>query len=134
MDTSVHTITTAVLQLALDAASLRQTAHGQNIANAGSAGYQPMQVDFESRLDAARASLARDGKVAPDSLRDVEPRLESVGRAGRVGHVGGAADPAVEFDSEALKLAQNAVHFQALLRGVSKHLSILGLAAADGKR
>jgi len=121
MDHSVHTITTAVLQLALDAASLRQAAHGQNIANAGTAGYQPVQVDFESRLEAARLSLARDGRVAPDTLASATPRLAMLDRP-------------IEFDSEALRLAQNAVHFQALLRGVSKHLALLGLAAADGRR
>lgn len=123
MPAPVSNVTTAVLQLALDAAAMRQSAHVQNLANISTPGYRPLQVDFESRLDGARRSLARQGTVDAASLSGSNPQFVQIDR-----------QTAPELDAESLRMAGNAVHFQALLRGVSRHLGVLGLAAADGKR
>jgi flagellar basal-body rod protein FlgB len=99
----------AMLQLALDAAALRHQAIAQNIANLHSADYVPLKVDFEARLAAARRpTLVAEQGVAPG------PRPQDV-------------------DTELLKLSQNAIHYQALLRALGKQLAILG-DAIDARR
>jgi len=120
-------VTTSALRLAMDAAALRQRAYTLNIANAGSTGYMPLQVEFETQMSAARSSLARSGSIQPSNLVGVGAQLEA------------ALDPsgqpqAIELDTVAFKLAQNALHFQALLHGLNHHFSIRSSAAGDGRR
>jgi flagellar basal-body rod protein FlgB len=122
----VHTTTTRVLSLALDAAAMRQQAHALNIARAGIAGQPSLQVNFEAQLERARYSLEREGRVSGDSLAGVSPRLEAR-------PVGGNQD-APHLDAETLRLAQNTVQFQALLRGLDRHLGTLAQAVGDGRR
>jgi flagellar basal-body rod protein FlgB len=38
------------------------------------------------------------------------------------------------LDAEMVALARNAVRFQALAQGMSRHLGLLALAAGDGRR
>lgn len=40
----------------------------------------------------------------------------------------------VQLDREMAEMAQNAVHFQALLKGVGRELAILSSAVSEGKR
>jgi flagellar basal-body rod protein FlgB len=53
----------------------------------------------------------------------LEPMLDGAGVAARV-----------QLDAEMAELASNSVHFQALLQGLSRHLSIQALAAGDGRK
>ena len=99
----------AMLQLALDAAAMRHQAIAQNIANLNSTDYVPLRVDFEARLAALRRpTLVAEPGVAPG------PRPQDV-------------------DQELLKLSQNAIHYQALLRALGKQLVIFS-DAIDGRR
>ena len=109
MSISTDSITVSMARLALDAASMRHQAIANNIANANTSGYAPVRVDFESQMDAVRATLQQGGTVTP---------------AGQ-----GAA-----LDIEIASLAQNTVQYQALLKALSKHMSILSAAVAEGKR
>jgi flagellar basal-body rod protein FlgB len=93
------------LGLALDAASLRHRVGAHNIANANTPGFAPLQVRFETQFDAALHPV-------------IEPR----------------ADAKVELDVEVAQLSQNALHHQALLRGVSRYFAILSAAISEGKR
>ena len=127
MSPVLHTPTTGLLGLALDAASLRQQVHGLNVARAGQPGQPLLQVSFEAQLERARRSLARDGNVSTDSLAGVSPQVETM-------PVANAQTGATQLDTETLKLAENAVHFQALLRGLSRHLGVLAQAVGDGRR
>jgi flagellar basal-body rod protein FlgB len=128
MTYGITSITTAALGLALDAASLRQQAAAANIANAGAIGYAPVQVAFEDRLEDARAALRDRGAVDAASLADAAPRLELVPASAT------GAPPGVQLDAEVARMAQNATHFQALLKAVSRHLAVLSLAVSDGRR
>ncbi|SHN18084.1 flagellar basal-body rod protein FlgB [Duganella sacchari] len=119
--------TRASLLLALDAASLRQQAIAANIANAGSVGYVRQRVSFEDQLQQAQRSLADDGSVALSSLSGLAPRMVSVT------HAGGMPEP-VQLDAEMADLARNTVHYQALLKALSRHYAILSTAVSDGKR
>lgn len=107
------------VQLALDAASLRQQAIANNIANAGSAGYVPLRVNFEEQLAFARGDLT--DSAVPAGAR---PFIEMDPSGGT----------AVMLDMEMVKLAQNAVHYQSLLKALDKRMSILSVAVNEGRR
>lgn len=127
MTQSVEATTTATLAFALNAASLRQQAIATNIANAHTLGYAPQRVDFASQLEDARRSLEARGSLDPLTLASVRLQVES--------HPGAdGARPDVQLDMETARLAENAVHYQALLKGLSRHLSILSIAVSDGRR
>jgi len=125
--TSIEAITTAAVSLALQAASLRQQAIGANIANANAAGYAPMQLSFETQLAEAREALRAQGRVTPAMLEMLQPELvPALDAHGR---------PApIQVDAQMAEMAANAVHYQALVQGLSRHMSIMATAAADGRR
>ena len=127
MPSPIESTTTAALSAALDAASRRQALVAANIANAGTEDYLPLRLSFEARLDEVRAALRDGGWLDPVSLET----LRSLGE-GEV-EVRAGTDP-VRLDAEMAELARNAVEFQALVQGVSRHLSLLALAAADGRK
>lgn len=129
MTAGIEAITTKALSLALDAASLRQQAISANIANANTLGYIPLAVDFESQMEEARMALQSQGCLDSASLQGVAPRLYQTGTPNDLG-----ISSKVMLDMEVAKLAQNAVHFQALIRGLSKHFSIMSTAVSDGKK
>lgn len=122
-------ITTAALGLALDAAGLRQQAIAANIANANAVGFIPLRVNFEEQLQDVRLSLQSQGKIDAASLDGISPRLEEVTIPNALGIA-----PKVMLDVEVAHLAQNSVHYQALIKGLSKHFAILSSAVNDGKK
>jgi flagellar basal-body rod protein FlgB len=123
MTEGIEGITTSVLSLALDAAVLRQQAIANNIANANTAGYVRQTVSFDRQLEAlgaARADPARLARLARPALH-IEP-------------AGPEAAGPVQLDLEVARMAQNATHYQALLKGIEKQYGILAVAVADGKK
>jgi|SRR5450830_132267 len=127
MTDGIEAVTTSVLGLALDAASLRQQAIAANIANADAVGYVPLKVSFEAQLEDARRALDDGGKLSADMLAGVAPRIEADTSAT-------TWSGKVRLDVEMAKMTQNAVQYQALIKGLSKHFSILSSAVNDGKR
>lgn len=122
MPLPIEAVTTAALSAALDAASRRQALIASNIAHAGTEGYVPQRL-FEASLQEARDVLAERGRLdlrAVDSMRSVPTETVEGGK--------------VRLDAEMAELARNAVQFQALVQGVSRHLSLLAMAAADGRK
>lgn len=122
MTNPVESITTTALGLALDAAQLRQQAITANIANHATEGYAPLGVDFESQMAQARRTLETDGRLDAASLAGVQPKLVPL------------APQPVRLDEQVAEMAANSVTYQALARGLSRHLSILSAAVSDGKR
>lgn len=126
----IEGITTAALSLALNAASLRHQAIATNIANASAEGYVSQRVNFDAYVQDARHALSERGRLdgqtllnMADSKLTMEPVLD-----------GGGVPAKVQLDAEIAGMAQNTVHYQALLKGLSRHLSVLYSAASDGKR
>jgi flagellar basal-body rod protein FlgB len=117
--------TATLLSAALDAAQLRHQVHAINIANANVSGYQPMRVSFGDELnrlrDAAQAG-ALQGAQAPQA--HIEPALDALGQPAE----------RVEIDAEVAEISRNTLHYQALLRGLSKHLSLMSLAIGDARK
>lgn len=122
----VESSTVGLVTLALDAASLRQQALANNIANLNTPGYVPYRVQFEEQLASARAHYLAGTPISQSDLAGVTPALAE--DAAPVGST------QVAVDMEVAKLAQNVVHYQALLRGLSKKMAILSMAINEGKR
>ena len=127
MTDGIEAVTRTVLGLALDAASLRQQAIASNIAHANAVGYVPQRVSFEAQLDDARRSMAQTGRADAFAWSQVRPRIEPM-----VDEQG--APMPVRLDMEAAEMARNAVQYQALVKGLSRHMSILSMAAGDGRK
>ena len=126
MTTSIEAITTAAVSRALDAATLRHQAIAANIANHAVEGYVPTKVTFAAEFAQLRAGQTATGLDA-QTVSAMKPQLvQSFDAQGR--------PAAVRLDSEMAEMAQNAVHYQALTRGLSRHLAILSTAASDGKK
>jgi|SRR5690349_2632970 len=125
---SGHEVTKALLLKALDAATLRHQAIASNIANANSVNYRPLRVNFEEQLGFARQALAQPGgTLTAADVAGVRARLEQepAPRAGTA---------AVMIDMEMVKLSQNTLQYQALLKGVSHHGSLVTTAINEGRK
>jgi flagellar basal-body rod protein FlgB len=128
MTEGIEAITTAALGLALDAAALRQQAISANIANAETEGYVPVRVSFEDQLEEARQVLDGRGRLDVASLAGVQPRLEPLAATGS------GLPPKIMLDVEVADMTANAVQYQALIKGLTKHYAILMAAITDGKK
>ena len=124
-------VTKALLIKALDAATLRHQAIASNIANANSVNYRPLKVNFEQQLGFARAALAQgqSGLTSAD-IAGIRPVLEQEPARS----AGPTSSSAVMLDMEMVKLSQNTIQYQALLKGMSQRGSIISLAVNEGKR
>jgi flagellar basal-body rod protein FlgB len=129
MPQGIEAVTTMALSLALDAASLRQKAFAANIANADTAGFSPLSVNFEAQLKSARRSLQAGGQLDPETLNGVVPTLET---AAETSPSGLPVD--MSLDVEVARMAQNAGHYETLVKGLTKHFAILSMAVGDGRK
>lgn len=111
----IEALTLPALTTAMDAALIRQQVIANNIANVNTQGFRPQQVRFDVAFDAAAA------EGTPLSVQ-LQPQ------------VGLSVDGAVRLDSEVAAMAQNGAHYQALLKALNRHLSVLSSAVSDGKR
>lgn len=108
---------------ALDAGLMRHAVHAANIANASVEGYQPLRVQFEDQLAAARSALlTRDDAAARRAVGLLQPQL--------------APDPdaqPVQLDREVALMMENSVRYQALLGALGKNGALLRLAIREGR-
>lgn len=123
----IEAITQKTLGLALEAASLRQKAIAANIANLHTEGYAPLQVDFDAQLEAARRALYTRGSIDTHALATVQPLLTFAPDV-----AGQRAE--VRLDEQMAALADNAVQYQTLLKGLARQYAIYSIAVNDGKK
>lgn len=127
MPVPIESITTAALSAALETAGRRQAAVAANIANASTPGYVPLQLSFDEHLAEARSVLREKGVLDLATVETLRAQPQPVFDA--------AGQPApVQLDAQMSELARNAVEYQALVQGLSRHIGLLALAAADGRR
>lgn len=117
------TQTLAALAAALDASTLRQQVISTNIANANVAGFVPSSVSFSARIDALRATDSPWGSTRAALSMETAPRVDANG-----------VPQAVRIDEEVARLSQNALNYQALVKGLNHHLGLIGSAVTEGKR
>lgn len=123
MISALDSNTTALLGLALDAASMRQQAIAQNIANVNTPGYRRASVSFEERMVALAGEPPR-GKPSLSQLESLRPTL----------HFDTTTTAPVQLDREMTDLSATVLHQQALLKVLNKQFELLGLAINEGKR
>ncbi len=127
MINGTEAITTAALAAALDAASLRHQAIASNIANAHTPGYVPQQVGFDAHWEQAQRALSEGGRLDAGMVAALGVRLRPMLDAG-------GQPMEVRLDAEVASLAGNNLQYQALVKGLSRHMSMLMSAASDGKK
>jgi flagellar basal-body rod protein FlgB len=126
-------VTVALIGKALDAASLRHQAIANNISNANSPDYRPMRVNFEEQLGFARAALAQGQKLSASDVSGLRPVLETE-PAPSNGNATVSGNGVTTIDMEMVKLAQNTLHYQALLKALGHQSSLLSTAINEGRR
>ncbi|MFL6676177.1 MAG: flagellar basal body protein [Massilia sp.] len=127
MTEGMEAVTSAALGLALDAAVMRQQAIANNVANANTAGYVRQTTNFERELEHLKLTLHASSGARPELFQRVALRLEAVNPAA-------GAPAGVQLDSEMVDMAQNAVQYQTLLKGLMRHYAILSSAVSEGKK
>jgi flagellar basal-body rod protein FlgB len=108
--------TQQLLMGALHGAAARQSALSQNLANANTAGYQRVDVDFHSALQQAAADMQVGGSADPEDLSfapQVDPQQMQVDGNG------------VDIDVESANLAQNGLEYQALVSVMGARMGII---------
>ena len=109
-----------LLQGAMLGAAARQSALSSNLANANTAGYKRVDVDFHSVLAQA---AQQGGNVDPSSLsftQQVDPAAMQVDGNG------------VDIDTESADLASNGLEYQALASVAEGRIGILKAAMGAG--
>ena len=74
MTTSVESITTSMLDVALIVATMRHQAIASNIANVNTEGYVPKSVNFRDALSAAQEILRERGRLSQADLTSLSRR------------------------------------------------------------
>ncbi|MBT9457016.1 MAG: flagellar basal body rod protein FlgB [Burkholderiaceae bacterium] len=125
---NIEALNLNLLRSALDLASLRQQVIATNIANAGTPGYARQRLSFGDQLQAQWPGWSGEPRHAEPTHQRVE--------AAQVGPDLGAdgLGRAVRLDEEVAEMALNSLHYQALMRALSRHFTILHSAATEGRR
>lgn len=111
-------ISLVIINKALDGLTLRAEATAQNIANASSRDYRPMQVSFEQSLKDAAAQ-------GPDAVRDLSL---SITRAAP-----GPMGDEPRLDLELATASETAMRYTALLDMLGRQMQIARTAIRGGQ-
>src|SRR5262245_38818509 len=125
----IEGVTASAVELALDAAVLRDFVISNNLANVRTEGYSPRRLTSEDQLRSAGVGVWRDESddVVRSRLASVRDELASPASMRTVGH------DAVEIDTEMVHLADNTVRYKALLEGLAKSGAIVRAAVTEGR-
>jgi flagellar basal-body rod protein FlgB len=120
----INSITPKLVEFALDGLSLRHQAIASNIANVNSEGYKPVSVSFENQLNVLKNSFY--GGSMNETNFNFTP-IVSYGKKQdkSVGSVG--------IDMNTVKLNQNVIQYQALIKGIDHYISTLSVAIKEGR-
>jgi flagellar basal-body rod protein FlgB len=119
----IDPLTLDLTRRALDAAALRHTAHSLNVANANVPQAPVFHVEYEQQLDAVRGAMAGGSPLSAADLPQAQLVRREAAESGRI-----------ELDEQLSQLSRNSLHYQALVKAVSKHLAITAAAINDGRR
>lgn len=137
MDGVCRVNTMQLLQMSLDAATLRQQVYANNIANAETPNYKRQDVAFETYFQQALTAnptemmgeqhipLSSSDQV--NNLPDVEPTVYT-DTSSTVNNNGNNVD----LTSEMVDIAENQVKYEVLAQDVSMRLQRLGTAIQGG--
>jgi flagellar basal-body rod protein FlgB len=122
-------VTSQLISLALDAALVRHKVIANNIANVHTPGYQAKSLHFEKYLSGFISSL----RNSEDSA--LIPRIESL-KASLIegGPMVVSENETVELDREMLKLTENTLRYQAIVKAAGKQGDLLSMAINGGRK
>ncbi len=121
-------VTSKLVSVALDAALLRHELIANNIANSSTPGYQAKRLSFEEHLAGFTNALTR----GDDS--SLNARIESVSASLQQGNsVVVTEGGAVELDREMVKVTENTLRYQSLLKTANEQFELLRLAINGGR-
>jgi len=121
-------VTSKLISVALDAALLRHELIANNIANSSTPGYQAKRLSFEDQLSGFTNALERGERGS------LEGRIEAVRDSLQNGEsLVVTENGPVALDREMVKITENTLHYQALLKASNLQGSLLELAINGGK-
>jgi len=129
MSDAVASVTSKIARMALDAYAQRYRVVANNVANIDTAGYRPLQLNFEQQLTALQMAVA--SQTADDSelgalVDAVHPFVETAAP------IPGDTDQASRLDVQMTQLTQNTLQYQALLTAMDQLGAINRLAVNGG--
>ncbi len=128
-------ITTAILQKALDGAWQRQRAISNNIANHETPGYKAIKVNFEDSLNREISKLDHgmpSKEKLEESLRAVKSADISVYSNDSTSNRADGNN--VDMDLENIEMAKIQIQYQYLTRSMTDMFSRLRYAISEGKK
>ncbi len=122
-------VTQHLMGVALDAAMLRHEVIANNIANHDTPGYKAKRLNFENIFNEMALH------VREVNASTLEARIESVREYLREGGTAIVSqNETVELDHEMVRLTENTLRYQAILKAASKRGDLLSLAINGGRR
>lgn len=112
----IQSLTSVMVESALDGLSMRHMAIASNIANAHAQNYRPMQVEFESQVAALRSSGMTGGGIMPN----ISYGASTTGGSNAV-------------DVNMVLLNQNTLQYQSLVKGMGHYLGMMGAVLKEGR-
>ncbi|MDD3168934.1 MAG: flagellar basal body rod protein FlgB [Eubacteriales bacterium] len=127
-------ITSAILQRALDGTWQRQRAISNNIANHETPGYKAIKVNFEDSLNREINKLdqsmpAKEKIESLEALRNAKISVHSDNSTSNR-----ADGNNVDMDLENIEMAKTQIQYQYLTRGMTDMLSRLRYAISEGRK
>lgn len=111
-------LSAVLITKALDGLAMRASAISQNIANANTPSYAPIQVSFERELRSA-------APLGADAVRNVRPEFVRL--------PGNAVDAALRLDLEMASASETTLRYSALVDVLSRQMQISRLAVTGGQ-
>lgn len=118
-----------LLGVALDAAMMRHEVIANNIANHDTPGYKAKRLNFENIFNEMAMHISDLNESA------LEARIESMREYLHEGNNAIVSQSeTIELDREMVRLTENTLRYQAILKAASKRGDMLSLAINGGRR
>ncbi|HYE67054.1 MAG TPA: flagellar basal body rod protein FlgB [Anaerovoracaceae bacterium] len=128
-------ITSAILQKALDGTWQRQRAISNNIANHETPGYKAIKVDFENSLDQEIRKLGNSIPTKEKIIESIETLKDAEINVFSDNSTSNRADGNnVDLDLENIEMAKMQIQYQYLTRSMTDMFSRLRYAISEGKK
>ena len=128
-------ITSAILQKALDGTWQRQRAISNNIANHETPGYKAIKIDFENSLDQEIRKLENSIPTKEKIIESIETLKNSEINVFSDNSTSNRADGNnVDLDLENIEMAKTQIQYQYLTRSMTDMFSRLRYAISEGKK
>ncbi|MBV1787728.1 flagellar basal body rod protein FlgB [Marinobacterium sp. D7] len=122
-------VTSQLVSIALDAAKLRHEVIANNIANVNTPGFYAKRMQFEELLSGALDRyLNNEEGIDRTQLDLIKEKVEDgAGLIFSTSHL-------VELDQEMIRLAENTLRYEAIIKANGKRGDIIKMAVNEGKR